>query len=141
MTEIESIEKTSNILRNLRSSIIADIKKLRKLEQQIERTKVPAKGVIPRKRRTMLPADFEGQTVELRETIYENQRHFLSLQAELEREISKVPDPYTRLAMSLYYAELMTYRETAAAIGCGISSGAVQRLFDRRKERQAYDGS
>ena len=120
-----------NALRNLRDSIVADIKTLRKMERRETLSAAKYHSVTRTLRRAELPPDYHKRIEELRTVIYEKQRQFLSAQADLETEISAVQDHYVRLAMSLCYVDLLTHKEAAAAIGIGVTEGAIQRLIER----------
>ena len=127
-----------NALRNLRDSIVADIKTLRKMERRETLSAAKYHSVTRTLRRAELPPDYHERIEELRASIYEKQWRFLSVQADLEKEISGVQDHYVRLAMSLCYVDLLTQKEAAAAIGSGVTEGAIQRLmgrYFRKKDR------
>lgn len=59
------------------------------------------------------------------------QREFLKTRIELERQISKVNDQYVRLALSLHYVDLLTWKQAARIIGGNCTDRALQQLIAR----------
>lgn len=120
-----------NRLRVLRDRIIQDIKELRILEQREHSVEKYGQSVVHRITKTLLTEDHYQRKAALRLNIFELQRQFLTERADLEKEITKIPDPYVRLTFSLCYVDLLTMRNAATFVGGNCTAGAIQALGAR----------
>ena len=122
---------------DLKKSICSDIKELRMLDLRerahAEKGNSVLRSLNNRRSVKETPVSREQRAV-LTRRIYDQQREFLIVQAELEQKITAIPEYYLRLVYGLHYVDLLFYDDVAKVIG-GITGGAVQILVERRAGR------
>lgn len=117
-------------LRDLRSSIEANIRELHRLENLEQSVANRGRSVLHSLSKRELAPDHYVRKSALREKVFAEQRTYLVLQAKIERRISTVPDHAARLMLSWYYADSLTYAQAAACFG-GITGSGVQMILRR----------
>lgn len=75
--------------------------------------------------------DLQSEKQSLLQELMEKQQTFLKTRVELENRIRKVDNQYVRLAMSLHYVDLLTWRQAAHIIGGKCTDRALQQLVAR----------
>lgn len=75
--------------------------------------------------------DLQSEKQSLLQELMEKQQTFLEVRVELEKQICKVDDQYVRLAMSLHYVDLLTWKQAAYIIGGNCTDRALQQLIAR----------
>lgn len=118
-----------NRLQYLKAEIKSGIHRLEAMEKR-EKTVANFGHGVARSLRKYDPVDHREKTM-LIDTIQTKQKEYLSLRAELEKEISKIPDHYLRVVLSLIYVDCMTSKEAAAALGGSCTSGGIIQLLVR----------
>ena len=117
-------------LKSLRDLIVKDIRELRRLEGLERSVANRGRSVLHSLSKKELTADHFEKKNALREKAFEEQRAYLSLQAEIERRISAVPDHAARLMLSLYYTDTLTYTQAAKYFG-GVTASGIQMILKR----------
>ena len=117
-------------LRSLHDSIVKDICELHRLENAERRVANRGKSILYTFSKTDLEPEHYGKKSALRGKVFEEQRAYLDLQAEIERRISTVPDHAARLMLSWHFADLLTYKQAAEHLG-GMTDSGAQMILGR----------
>ncbi len=133
-----------DVLRPLRTAYLHTLKELKTLERRRASATRSGESVVRALFRVEFTENNAAQAERLTQRLLLLQQEYLASQALLEKKIAAVPDSYIRLVLSLYYVDLLRYKDIADLIG-GISGGAVQQLLSRyfvgTHEGRAYDGT
>lgn len=133
-----------DVLRPLRAAYLHTLKELKALERRRASAARSGESVVRALFRVEYTENDAAQEKILTQRLLFLQQEFLAAQVLLERKIAAVPDGYIRLVLSLYYVDLLRYKDIADLIG-GISGGAVQQLLSRyfagAHEGIVYDSS
>lgn len=120
-----------NHLRILREEIEKDIRQLRNLEKKERSVAQYGQSLLHSLKRRDSASNLVATKAELIYTIAGNQRRYLALRAELEDRISRIPNHYVRVALSLVYVDGMTAEETAAVIRGSCTGKGISQLLTR----------
>ena len=115
----------------LRDSITKDIAELHKLENRERANAEKGASVLRSLSRAKSVPERHVQMTDLRACIFEKQKEYLFVQADLEKQIAAVPDHYVRMVLSLHFVDLLYFDDVARMIGNGIKGGAVQAIVSR----------
>lgn len=126
----EELEQVQRLYR----SVINDMKALAELEDREHTVSMSKNTILRSLRKTELAFDHNEQKNALKESIAVQKHQMLKIRAVLEEKISRVPDPYLRLALSLHYVDLMTWEQAALFIGGSATSRGLQQLAARHFE-------
>lgn len=120
-----------NRLRPLRREIVCRIKELHKMEQREISAAKQGQSLMHSMTKIALAEDHHEQKAALRSEVFYLQKKFLMERSTLEEQISKEPNAYIRLVLSLYYVDLLDMKNIANFIGGKCTAGAVQALLSR----------
>jgi len=120
-----------NHLRILRAEIESGIRELRGFEKKERSAAQYGQSLLRSLKRKELANDDATAKGELIHTIADNQLKYLAKRAELEDRISRIPDHYLRVVLSLVYVDGLTAQEAASIIQGSCTGGGIIQLLVR----------
>ena len=120
-----------NRLRTLRAEIESSIRELKGFEKKERSAAQYGQSLLRSLKRIDVENGMDAAKTDLIHTITDNQRKYLVMRAELEDRISRIPDHYVRVALSLVYVDGLTMQEAAAVIQGGCTGGGITQLLMR----------
>lgn len=120
-----------NRLRILRAEIESGIRELRGVEKKERSVEHYGQSLLRSLKRRDPANNVAAAKAELIHTITDKQCKYLALRAELEDRISRIPDHYVRIVLSLVYVDGLTAQEAAAVIRGSCTGGGIIQLLIR----------
>lgn len=120
-----------NRLRILRSEIESNTRKLREFEKKEQSAAQYGQSLLRSLRRSDSADRSETIKAELTQRITANQEKYLAVRADLEDKISRIPDHYLRVVLSLVYVDGLTAQEAASIIQGSCTGGGIIQLLVR----------
>lgn len=120
-----------NHLRTLQEEIEKDIRQLRNLEKKERSAAQHGQSLLRSLKRRDPANNVAAAKGELIHTIADKQRKYLATRAELEDRISRIPDHYVRVVLSLVYVDGLTMQEAATVIQGSCTGGGISQLLVR----------
>lgn len=120
-----------NRLRILRKEIESGIRELKGFEKKERSAAQYGQSLLRSLKRIDVENGMDAAKTDLIHTIADKQRKYLATRAELEDRISRIPDHYVRVVLSLVYVDGLTAQEAAAVIRGSCTGGGIIQLLIR----------